>query len=63
MYVPDEEIEAGTVVHFAGEGKVAECNTENCRTVAGIVSTDPAHLMNSDQEGVALALAGRVPVK
>ena len=41
MYVPDEEIEAGTVVHFAGEGKVAECNTENCRTVAGIVLTDP----------------------
>ena len=46
MYASDEEIEAGTVVHFAGEGKVAECNTENCRTVAGIVSTDPAHLMN-----------------
>jgi hypothetical protein len=63
MYAADAEIEPGTVVHFAGEGKLAACDTENCRTVAGIVSTDPAHLMNSEQEGVALALAGRVPCK
>ena len=63
MYASDEEIAPGTVVHFAGEGKLAPCDTENCRSVAGIVSTDPAHLMNSTQEGVALALAGRVPCK
>ena len=63
MYASDEEIEAGTIVHFAGEGKVAPCPKENCKSVAGIVSTDPAHLMNADQEGVALALAGRVPCK
>ena len=31
--------------------------------LAGIVSTDPAHLMNSDIEGVAIALKGRVPCK
>ena len=63
MYATDEEIAPGTVVHFAGEGKLAACDTANCRAVAGIVSTDPAHLMNSTQEGVALALAGRVPCK
>jgi hypothetical protein len=63
MYAADEEIAPGTVVHFAGEGKLAECDIENCRAVAGIVSTDPAHLMNAGQEGVALALAGRVPCK
>jgi len=63
MYASDEDIEAGTVVHFAGDAKVAECDTDSCKTVAGIVSTDPAHLMNSVQEGVALALAGRVPCK
>ena len=63
MYASDEEIEAGTVVHLVGEGKVAPCPIENCSKVAGIVSTDPAHLMNADQEGVALALAGRVPCK
>ena len=59
----DDEIEAGTVVHFVGEGKLAQCDTENCSTVAGIISTDPAYLMNSDQEGVALAISGRVPCK
>jgi hypothetical protein len=63
MYAADGDIEAGTVVMFAGAGKVAECDTDNCRAVAGIVSTDPAYLMNSTQEGVALALTGRVPCK
>jgi hypothetical protein len=63
MYASDSDIEAGSVVHFAGEGKVEECDVANCRAVAGIVSTDPAYLMNSDAEGVALALAGRVPCK
>ena len=63
MYAADADIEAGTVVMFGGEGKVAACDSENCRAVAGIISTDPAHLMNSTQEGVALALAGRVPCK
>ena len=63
MYAADAEIEPGTVVHFAGDGKVAACDVANCRAVAGIISTDPAHLMNSAQEGVALALAGRVPCK
>ena len=63
MYATDGDIEAGTVVYFAGQGKVAECDTANCSSVAGIISTDPAHLMNAEQEGVALALAGRVPCK
>jgi hypothetical protein len=63
QYASDEDIEAGTVVHFAGNGKVAPCDTDACTKVAGIVSTDPAHLMNSSQEGVPLALAGRVPCK
>jgi hypothetical protein len=63
MYAADEAIEPGTVVHFAGEGKLAACDVANCRAVAGIISTDPAYLMNSTQEGVALALAGRVPCK
>ena len=63
-YDADEPIEPGTVVHFAGQGKVAECDTANCRTVAGVISTDPAYLMNSALDGgVELALTGRVPCK
>jgi hypothetical protein len=63
MYASDEEVEVGTVVHFVGEGKVGACDMDACRSVAGVVSTDPAYLMNSAQDGVALALAGRVPTK
>jgi hypothetical protein len=63
MYAADGDIEAGTVVHFAGEGKLAACDEANHHAVAGIVSTDPAYLMNTDQEGVALAISGRVPCK
>ena len=63
MYAADSEIDPGTVVMFGGQGKVVACNVAACTKVAGIVSTDPAHLMNSEQEGVALALAGRVPCK
>ena len=62
-YASDEEIEAGTVVHFSGEGKVAVCDQANHHAVAGIVSTNPGYLMNSDQEGTSLAIAGRVPTK
>jgi len=63
MYASDAEIEAGTVVHFAGDGKVAVCDEANHHAVAGIVSTSPGYLMNGDQEGTALAIAGRVPTK
>ena len=63
MYASDKHIDPGIVVHFAGEGKVASCDIANHRGVAGIVSTDPAYLMNSDAEGVALAIAGRVPCR
>ena len=62
-YASDAEIEAGTVVHFAGDGKVAVCDEANHHAVAGIVSTNPGYLMNGDQEGTALAIAGRVPTK
>jgi len=62
-YASDSDIEAGTVVHFAGEGKLAACDEANHHAVAGIISTDPAYLMNSDQDGVALAISGRVPCK
>ena len=55
--------EAGTVVMFAGNAVVKVCDEDACSAVAGIVSTDPAYLMNSDQPGAPLALAGRVPCK
>ena len=63
MYASDESYEPGTVLVFGGEKEVTK-STQVCDSrIAGVVSTEPAHLMNSTQEGVAVALRGRVPVK
>jgi hypothetical protein len=63
-YQADAAYEAGTVVHFGGEFEVTACDMDGCTSVAGVVSTAPAHLMNTGLVGanvVALALTGRVP--
>ena len=64
-YVADFDYDPGTVLEFGGEFEVtlAEDGTQR---VAGVVSTEPAYVMNSSCEGehiVALALQGRVPTK
>ena len=48
---------------FGGDAEITACGMESCHAVAGVVSTDPAYLMNADAEGVAVALTGRVPTK
>jgi hypothetical protein len=62
-YTADSDYEPGTVLVFGGEAEVTESQTFCDPRLAGIVSTDPAHLMNSDIDGVAIALKGRVPCK
>ena len=65
-YLGDAQYEPGTVLVFGGVAEVTITNTKGDRRVAGVVSTNPAHLMNSALEGdyvVALALQGRVPCK
>jgi len=64
-YQADAVYEPGTVLMFGGEFEVTLADEDTIR-VAGIVSTDPAYLMNIGLEGdrvVALALTGRVPCK
>jgi hypothetical protein len=64
-YLGDAAYEPGTVVMFGGENEVTLADIETT-AVAGVVSTNPAHLMNGGLEGetvVALALQGRVPCK
>ena len=63
IYAADAELEAGTVVMIGGSAEVTACNTDACVDVFGVVSTDPAYLMNSKADGVPVALQGRVPVK
>ena len=64
-YLGDVKYEAGTVVMFGGEAEVTLA-TDGTRKVAGVVSTNPAHLMNEGLQGetvAAIALQGRVPCK
>jgi len=65
-YVADAEYAPGTVLIFGGTNEVTQSTTHGTHRVAGVVSTNPAHLMNSHCTGdnvVALALQGRVPCK
>ena len=62
-YVADAEYEPGTVVVFGGDAEVTACEVVDHHAVAGVISTDPAYLMNSESDGVEVALCGRVPVK
>jgi hypothetical protein len=65
-YLADDHYEPGTVLIFGGKNEVTVTSIKSNRRVAGVVSTEPAHLMNSALEGdhvVALALQGRVPCK
>jgi hypothetical protein len=63
-YAADAKYVAGTVLTFGGSYEVTLANQSNDVRVAGIVSTNPAHVMNAslDAEHVAVvALTGRVP--
>ena len=65
-YVADAAYAPGTVLMFGGDKEVTQCVHDLCTRVAGVVSTNPAYLMNSGLEGeytVELALTGRVPTK
>jgi hypothetical protein len=66
-YRADKKYQPGTVVIFGGEFEITQSNRANDTRVAGIISTAPAYLMNSDAGGddlyPAVALVGRVPCR
>jgi hypothetical protein len=51
------------VLELGGIAEVTQTRRPTSLAIAGIVSTDPAYLMNSDSEGISVALIGRVPCK
>jgi hypothetical protein len=62
-YQADAAYEPGTVLEFGGTNEVTIAE-DGTRRVAGVVSTNPAHLMNGGLTGenvVAIALQGRTP--
>jgi hypothetical protein len=63
-YTADADYEPGTVVELGGEQEVTQTTRPISVAIAGIVSTDPAYLMNADlTDGISVALIGRVPCK
>ena len=61
-YSVDAEYAPGTVMMIGGDAEATEAGPD-AEYLAGVISTAPAYLMNSDAEGQALALVGRVPVR
>ena len=67
-YVIDRAAGVATVVEFGGSQEIRVCNTVMSRAVAGVVSSNPAFIMNESgslpgQIREAVALQGRVPCK
>lgn len=65
-YSTDANYEPGTVVMFGGDCEITLATEDSTARVAGVVSTNPAYLMNDELKGdniIALALTGRVPTK
>jgi hypothetical protein len=62
-YESDADYEPGTVLVFGTDTEVTISTRHEDNRVAGVVTTNPAYLMNSDAAGVAVALTGRVPCR
>ena len=63
IYSSDEAYEPGTVVKLGGSAEITQTTSIEDLNVFGVISTDPAYLMNSEADGLPVALTGRVPVK
>lgn len=66
-YEADAEYTPGTVVVLGGEKEITQSTKHMDHKLAGVISTNPAHLMNSDagddKTHPAVALKGRIPCK
>ena len=63
IYESDAEYEVGTVVIFGGKKEITISKMGNDTRVAGVISENPAYLMNSDATGLPVALMGKVKCK
>lgn len=64
VYGTDKEYTPGTVIVVSpDEHSEVTASFANGQRVLGVVSTNPAFIMNDEAEGQAIALKGRVPVR
>ena len=62
-YTSDSNYDIGTVVIFGGDKEITQSTIAEDTRVAGVISENPAYLMNDDSEGLAVALVGKVKCK
>ncbi len=62
-YVADDNYSPATVVIFGGDQEITITTTYADTRVAGVISSNPAYLMNAATPGLPVALRGRVPVQ
>ena len=60
IYESDSEYSVGTVVIFGGDKEITQSTISEDTRVAGVISENPAYLMNDKAEGQAVALIGKV---
>jgi hypothetical protein len=66
FYTADANYSPGTVLVFGGSAEVTESTHSHSVRIAGVVSTEPAHIMNSAltaEHTAVVALVGRVPCR
>ncbi len=65
FYEADKDYAPGTVVKIGGDKEITATNRAVDEDVFGVVSSEPAYVLNSGKEGLYLpvALIGRVPVR
>tara|TARA_R100001079_G_scaffold72977_1_gene38796 strand:+ start:349 stop:1803 length:1455 start_codon:yes stop_codon:yes gene_type:complete len=63
-FVSDTNYEPGTIVALGGSEEITKVNEDMSNEVFGVVSEQPAYLMNAKQtNGTPVAISGRVQVK
>ena len=60
-YTTDQEYPVGTAMCVGGDAETTASKTSSVSI--GVISAEPAYLMNSESEGQAIGLKGRVPVR
>ena len=63
IYETDNNYEVGTVVVFGGTKETTTTDQKYDTRVAGVISENPAYIMNSKSDGQPVALAGKVKCK
>ena len=64
LYTTDDiSYPPGTCVAFGGLDEITQTTSYAQTNVAGVVSTNPAYIMNAGADGIPVALQGRVPCR